>query len=133
MNEEEPYIIERKVEEIRKYNPNYGDKRICICGHPYYRHFDSCDDMNSVGCKYCGCYVFEENSVVEELISAINGLISLVWKNTCSHEDTHRGGSIWEICDQCGAMWADDEGGRPEFVEPKEITVAEELIKRIKS
>ncbi len=30
---------------------------------------------------------------------------------TCEHEDTHRGGSIWTICDQCGKQWADDEGG----------------------
>jgi hypothetical protein len=30
---------------------------------------------------------------------------------TCEHEDTHRGGAIWTICDQCGKRWADDEGG----------------------
>lgn len=30
---------------------------------------------------------------------------------TCEHEDTHRGGAIWTICDQCGKQWADDEGG----------------------
>ncbi len=29
----------------------------------------------------------------------------------CSHDDTHRGGAIWTICDQCGQRWADDEGG----------------------
>ena len=28
---------------------------------------------------------------------------------------------IEEDCDFCGAKWADDEGGKPEFVEPKEI------------
>ena len=42
----------------------------------------------------------------------------------CLHEDTHRGGAIWEICDQCGAKWADDEGGRPEWKEPPEWAMA---------
>ena len=60
MNNEPPYLIELEVVRHRKYNPNYGDDRICKCGHPYYRHFDSYDDMNAVGCKYCDCFDFEE-------------------------------------------------------------------------
>lgn len=36
------------------YDENYGDKKLCKCGHPYYRHFDTYDDMKNVGCKYCG-------------------------------------------------------------------------------
>jgi len=56
----EPYIkIERTVIEL-KYNPQYGDKRICICGHTYYRHFDTYEDMLAVGCKYCMCREFKE-------------------------------------------------------------------------
>ena len=27
----------------------------------------------------------------------------------CEHEDTHRGGAIWTICDSCGYKWADDQ------------------------
>lgn len=27
----------------------------CVCGHPYYRHFDTYDDMVGIGCKYCMC------------------------------------------------------------------------------
>lgn len=46
--------------EVRKYNPSYGDDRLCKCGHPYYRHFDSYDDNAPVGCKYCDCHTFEE-------------------------------------------------------------------------
>ncbi len=59
-NNEKPYI--KKVKRIvqKKYNPNYGDNRICICGHPYHRHFDSYDNMRPVGCKYCGCNNFVE-------------------------------------------------------------------------
>ena len=51
-------------------------------------------------------------------------LLEYAESQICTHEETHRGGAIWEICDQCGAMWADDEGGRPEFAWPKEIADA---------
>lgn len=44
-----------------KYNPEYGDDRVCVCGHTYYRHFDSYDNMAPVGCKYCDCTKFREN------------------------------------------------------------------------
>lgn len=43
-NSAEPYLEVVTIEETRKYNPNYGDDRVCKCGHPYYRHFDSYDD-----------------------------------------------------------------------------------------
>lgn len=29
------------------------ENKMCVCGHPYYRHFDTYDDMRYVGCKYC--------------------------------------------------------------------------------
>ena len=61
---EAPYIIEKRVIEVWKYNPNYGDHRICKCGHPYYRHFDPFDlleEMSAVGCKYCDCFEFVED------------------------------------------------------------------------
>lgn len=35
------------------YDSNFGDDRLCLCGHPYYRHFDTYDDMAAIGCKYC--------------------------------------------------------------------------------
>lgn len=40
------------------YDKTYGDDRLCECGHEYYRHFDTYDDMRHVGCKYCQCYTF---------------------------------------------------------------------------
>lgn len=60
-----PYITKRRTEVIveRLYNPEYGDDRICRCGHHYYRHFDSYEDNAAVGCKYCGCYDFKEAPV----------------------------------------------------------------------
>jgi len=36
------------------YDKDFGDDRDCKCGHPYYRHFDTYEDMAPVGCKYCG-------------------------------------------------------------------------------
>ena len=57
---EPPYFIEVSIERNRTYNKNYGDDRICKCGHPYYRHFDTYEDMEAVGCKYCECRIFQE-------------------------------------------------------------------------
>lgn len=59
--EEKPYIIKEVVVVNRYYNPKYGDDRMCVCGHSYYRHFDTYEDMEAVGCKYCGCHTFIEN------------------------------------------------------------------------
>lgn len=59
-NQEPAYLETREVRIIRRYNPSYGDDRICVCGHSYYRHFDPYEDMDAVGCKYCQCAVFEE-------------------------------------------------------------------------
>ncbi len=61
-NDEQPYIERTEVITVthRDYNPNYGDDRTCICGHSYYRHFDTYEQMSAVGCKYCQCFTFEE-------------------------------------------------------------------------
>lgn len=46
------------------YDPEFGDARMCECGHPYSRHFDPYDNAEEeantgpAGCKYsssCGC------------------------------------------------------------------------------
>jgi hypothetical protein len=42
------------------YYPEFGDDRVCKCGHVYYRHFDPFEEMDLVGCKYCDCHIFEE-------------------------------------------------------------------------
>jgi hypothetical protein len=39
------------------YDPAFGDDRLCECGHSYYRHFDTYEDMAPVGCKYCHGHV----------------------------------------------------------------------------
>jgi hypothetical protein len=35
------------------YDPSFGDDKLCKCGHRYYRHFDTYEDMYPIGCKYC--------------------------------------------------------------------------------
>jgi hypothetical protein len=71
----EPYIIDYNPNF--KYNPEYGDDRECECGHPYYRHFDSYEDMDAIGCKYCGCFIFKEKrNIVKERIEKINKIIN---------------------------------------------------------
>ncbi len=62
-----PYIEETITTVIRKYNPKYGDNKICRCWHPYYRHFDTYDYMEPVGCKYCDCYEFESQTDLEDI------------------------------------------------------------------
>jgi len=47
----------------------------------------------------------------QEQRRALKGLLDHVDLITCQHDDTHRGGVIWTICDSCGRKWADDEGG----------------------
>lgn len=45
---------------VKPYIKDFGDDKICECGHAYYRHFDTYDDMYPVGCKYCECFEFKE-------------------------------------------------------------------------
>jgi hypothetical protein len=63
MNTEKPYNKKRVTVTTLLYNPNYGDNRECECGHSYYRHFDSYEQMDAVGCKYCGCSHFKEKTI----------------------------------------------------------------------
>jgi len=58
--QQKPYIVKLEENVIRLYNPEYGDDKLCTCGHVYYRHFDTYDEMFSIGCKYCDCRLFTE-------------------------------------------------------------------------
>ncbi len=65
MSEKQKPYIEKTVvveEKYTEYNPKYGDDRVCKCGHPYYRHFDTYDHMFPCGCKYCTCFRFVETT-----------------------------------------------------------------------
>lgn len=63
----------------------------------------------------------EMSSVLADLVRHIEG-------QTCTHEETHRGGAIWEICDMCGMQWADDRGGKPEFKWPDCVERARAIL-----
>ena len=48
---------------------------------------------------------------------------------TCQHDDTHRGGVIWTICDSCGRKWADDEGGFVPYEDAPAVAKARATLK----
>jgi hypothetical protein len=53
--------IQEQIDELVAYDPKVGDSTPCArCGHAYYRHFDSYENMAPVGCKYCRCDAFVE-------------------------------------------------------------------------
>lgn len=55
---------------------------------------------------------------IQTLRTALEATLRHAEINTCTHEETYRGGAIWTICSRCHCKWADDEGGFPGFVEP---------------
>ena len=55
----EKIVLIEKASVPPAFDPNFGDQKLCVCGHPYFRHFDTYDDMYPVGCKYCPCQTFE--------------------------------------------------------------------------
>ena len=54
------WVLVARAAKYLPYDPNFGDTRVCRCGHHYYRHFDGYDDNRAVGCKYCPCDIFVE-------------------------------------------------------------------------
>ena len=65
---------------------------------------------------------------IKTLREALKGLLQYATLNECFHENTHRGGIIWTICDDCGKKWADDEGGFKPYCEPVAITAARQAL-----
>lgn len=63
-------IFEELETPATVYDPEYGDDRECKCGHTYYRHFDSYENMDPTGCKYCGCGGFVEKAFLEKAVQA---------------------------------------------------------------
>ena len=58
----------------------------------------------------------------------LTDLLEEVDRNICTHEETHRGGSIWTICDHCDKEWADDRGGFEPYVDQPAIAAAREFL-----
>ncbi len=65
MSVKEPTYIRRIVTTVTyEHNPKFDGDALCICNHPYHRHFDSYDNNLAIGCKYCQCSKF--GSTIEE-------------------------------------------------------------------
>ena len=60
--------------------------------------------------------------------AALRRLLMRDYRNTCTHDETHRAGSTWEICDSCGMKWANDRGGKPKWVDPPEWVAAWKVL-----
>lgn len=71
--------------------------------------------------------------LLEQAATALEGALNEAGKNVCLHEETYRGGAIWEICRACGAKWADDEGGKPPHEEPARITRGYETLAALRA
>lgn len=79
MADDRPYLEIKIIKKV--YNPDYGDDRECQCGHKYYRHFDTYEEMRNVGCKYCGCDDFvemtpeKEKEIYDHIVESYNNAI----------------------------------------------------------
>ena len=62
------------------------------------------------------------------VLTALWTLLDHVDAETCVHEELHRGGTIWTICDGCGRKWADDEGGFVPHSDPPAVAKARAII-----
>ncbi len=51
---------------VKMYDPKFGDDKVCVCGHTYYRHFDTHHQMYAIGCKYCHCDQFQDKETAKE-------------------------------------------------------------------
>ena len=58
---------------------------------------------------------------LKRVAKAARALARYVEQIECRHENTHRGGIIWTICDDCGRSWADDRGGFKPYKEPQSL------------
>ena len=66
----------------------------------------------------------DTNQQLEYHRQLIRDLLDLVDRETCTHEETYRGGAIWTICSNCDRRWADDRGGFVPYEDPPEVVAA---------
>lgn len=75
----------------------------------------------------------ELRAQADALEAALTAMLAREERNTCTHDSTHRGGFLWTICDECGAKWADDEGGKPDWADPDEWQAARSALSAYRS
>lgn len=62
------------------------------------------------------------------LLGALTNVLDEYDRNTCTHENTKRGGAIWTICEDCGQKWADDRGGFKPYKDSAKIARARAIL-----
>lgn len=72
---------------------------------------------------------FEPKNQTEKLRAALTAVIAEIDRNTCTHENTYRGGAIWTFCEACGKKWADDEGGIKPNIESQAVINARAILR----
>lgn len=95
-----------------------------------YRHFATLPD----GSPFPAIQI-EASDTIKELMGELaltrlrlQNILDELDQNTCTHENTHRGGIIWTICGDCGRKWADDEGGFQPHEDSMPVALARELL-----
>jgi len=75
--------------------------------------------------------VLVPSATFKSILDTLERVLMYADSHTCLHEDTHRAGTIWEICTSCGKKWSDDEGGKPADANamPKILDKAWDLLK----
>jgi hypothetical protein len=73
------------------------------------------------------CVLLSDES---ELRDALGKLLAHVDRETCTHEETYRGGAIWTFCRQCGRKWADDRGGFEPHEDAPAVAAARVLLNK---
>lgn len=82
------------------YNPEYTGVTQCLCGHEYYRHFDTYEDMEPVGCKYCECGTFTpapDNRQHKELLQCDQWLTTALHNILNNESDIYHGDLIQDL------------------------------------
>lgn len=64
---DEPYIPTIVIAKCKRYNPTYGNERICICGAKYYEHFDEEGFGIPQPIKHNGCSQFVKDEQAEDI------------------------------------------------------------------
>jgi len=55
---QKPYIETYRLTLQKEYDPNFGDQKVCQCGHNYDMHFPAFS-KKITSCKFCNCRIFQ--------------------------------------------------------------------------
>jgi hypothetical protein len=110
-----------------KANQDKAQGYLLRCLQSLYPNIEPLPDLLGV-CTLIDIVLAGQKAETARLREAMKNLLSYAERNECHHENIHRGGIIWTICDDCGGKWADDQGGLKPYCEPVEITAARQAL-----